>query len=317
MKWPKANEYTKYLGHGFKEDHILFSKVLPTGYVNSVSLAQHLHRQVICRAFEKRLSAGQEIRRDLEFPDSELWFRVYLDNFDLLSVRSQGIVSAEHDSLLGVLRDAYKQLGIPRNEKKAVEAAHAAEMQGAWIDGNLGICSPKPDKVGKYLSCLGFLLKTRKATRKQLQMVAGGMIFYVFFQTAAHGYLEWCLVSDHQLQNGWSSQDIAESCSEGTMGGCFLVSLFLHGFQAAGGPGGHRFRCFWIRGRLGSQPGFNWSRLPSKSGRNPWKPIWGVPESRSPGNQPLRWFGLFAAGVGRIRSSFGRVLSSRKEWGSS
>ena len=69
-------------------EYVLHSRVLPMGYVNSVSLAQHLHRQIIMKSFGGVLGAQQEIRRDREFPESNLWFRTYLDNFDLLSIRS-------------------------------------------------------------------------------------------------------------------------------------------------------------------------------------------------------------------------------------
>ena len=33
-----------------------------------------------------------------------------------------------------------------------------------WIDGNKGICSPKVDKVGKYLTALTHVLQTRKVS---------------------------------------------------------------------------------------------------------------------------------------------------------
>ena len=103
---------------GAREDYILYSKVLPMGFVNSVSVAQHLHRQIIALAFKDTLNFGHEIRRDREFPSSSVWFRTYLDNFDLLSKQSQAILETDHGSLMGKLRDTYNELGIPRNEKK-------------------------------------------------------------------------------------------------------------------------------------------------------------------------------------------------------
>ena len=125
------------------------------GYLNSVAVAQHVQRRIVARAFGPSLNFGHEIRRDREFPDSSLWFRVCLDNFDLLFVRSKDILSNEHGCLMQRLKDTYSEMGIPRNVKKAVEAAKAAEMQGAWIDGEKGICSPKTDKVGKQAPCIG------------------------------------------------------------------------------------------------------------------------------------------------------------------
>ena len=52
-------------------------------------------------------------------------------------------------------------------------------MQGAWIGGERGTCSAKPDKVAKSLTCLLYILCRGKATRKQLQMTVGGLV-YVF-----------------------------------------------------------------------------------------------------------------------------------------
>ena len=83
---------------------------------------------------------------------------------------------------MGKLRDTYNELGIPRNEKKAVEAARSAEMQGAWIDGEKGICSPKGDKVGKYLTALVHVLNTRKVSQRQMQMLAGGLVYLFSFR---------------------------------------------------------------------------------------------------------------------------------------
>lgn len=162
---------------GAHEEYILYSKVLPMGFLNSVAVAQHLHRQIIGRAFGSSMNFGQEIRRDRELPSSSQFFRVYLDNFDLLSVHSKGILADEHGCLIYKLRDTYSELGIPRNEKKAVEAAEAAEMQGAWIDGEKGICSPKTDKVGKYLTALVYVLGSRNVTQKQMQLLAGGLVY--------------------------------------------------------------------------------------------------------------------------------------------
>ena len=78
-----------------------------------------------------------------------------------------------------LLREEYKKLGVPRNEKKAVARAPKGEMQGAWIDGEKGICSAKPDKVARYLTCVIYLIRQGRADRKQLRMAVGGLV-YVF-----------------------------------------------------------------------------------------------------------------------------------------
>ena len=87
------------------------------GYINSVALAQHLHRQIVGKA----LSSNQEVRRDREFPKAQQYYRTYLDNFDELSKRSQAVLASGQPSLVELLQAEYINLGVPRNEKKAVK----------------------------------------------------------------------------------------------------------------------------------------------------------------------------------------------------
>eukprot|EP00435_Cladocopium_sp_Y103_P068869 s180_g32.t1 len=67
--------------------YYLCSSVLPMGFKNSVSLAQHVHRMVVrssmCRSAVP-LGSEAEITKDRSFPSCDHLFRVYLDNFDEL-----------------------------------------------------------------------------------------------------------------------------------------------------------------------------------------------------------------------------------------
>ena len=92
---------------GAQEECVLYSKVLPMGFVNSVAIAQHLHRNITGRALKGSVSSQQEIRRDREMPTAKKFFRVYLENFDELSVRSKQILEAESVSLVELLRQEY------------------------------------------------------------------------------------------------------------------------------------------------------------------------------------------------------------------
>eukprot|EP00438_Fugacium_kawagutii_P010947 Skav235355 [mRNA] locus=scaffold665:213254:217513:- [translate_table: standard] len=106
----------------------------------------------------------------------------YLDNFDELSVASKELLESEAPSLAERLRLKYEELRIPRNTKKAVSAAPAAEIQGAWLDGSTGICRPKSDKVAKYLASLNFVMSRRKVSQKQMQMLVGGLVYLFSFR---------------------------------------------------------------------------------------------------------------------------------------
>ena len=124
-----------------------------------------------------------------------------------------------------MLKETYESLGVPRNEKKAVKNAETAEMQGAWIDGNKGVCSPKPDKVGKYLSSLVYVLHTKKVTQKQLQMLVGGLVYMFSFRRPLMSILNevWKFIldfsNDKQLKP-LPSEVLAE------LWACFYMSVF-------------------------------------------------------------------------------------------
>lgn len=67
--------------------YYLCSAVLPMGFKNSVSLAQHVHRVIVRNAIQSsRIGIGgeSEVRKDKPFPSSSGLYRVYLDNFDEL-----------------------------------------------------------------------------------------------------------------------------------------------------------------------------------------------------------------------------------------
>ena len=52
-----------------------------------------------------------------------------------------------------------------------------AEMQGALIDGTKGVAYAKPTKAAKYLFSLLEVVRQGRANRKQVQMLAGGLVY--------------------------------------------------------------------------------------------------------------------------------------------
>ena len=59
------------------------------GFANSVSIAQHVHRNVVNWANQEGsppITGEGEIRKDKSFPSCASRYRVYLDNFDQLEV---------------------------------------------------------------------------------------------------------------------------------------------------------------------------------------------------------------------------------------
>ena len=153
------------LPQGTRETHYLCSLVLPLGFLNSVSIAQHIHRRIAILSLHGVLpSRGpqNELRKDKPFSSSDWLYRIYLDNYDSLqktdkhlASQIQGEVSVE--SL--ALRQGYQHWGLPRHPKKSVQQATKAEISGAWVDGETGRVKPKAEKVLKYVELALALLK--------------------------------------------------------------------------------------------------------------------------------------------------------------
>ena len=135
----------------------LAAKVLPMGFLNSVSLAQHVHRNMAL-ASGKNLSGvslpERELRKDRSFPTSPDNWRIYLDNFDLLErVEATQVASVEGSVAPSILalRQQYESWEVPRNVKKSVARSSRAEVQGAMIDGLAGLAYPRDQKLVKYV----------------------------------------------------------------------------------------------------------------------------------------------------------------------
>ena len=173
-----------YTGKGWH----LVSRVLPMGFINSVAIAQHVHRRVIQQALggERKLAGKhQEIRRDRHQSSAAHQYRVYLDNYDELNKVDKRLA----ETLKGTpsawslaVRETYQQLGLPRHPKKAVTQEIRAEVQGAWVDGELGRAAPKLDKVGRYVSLALEICAAGKASQRELQVVGGGFVYIAMFR---------------------------------------------------------------------------------------------------------------------------------------
>lgn len=168
--------------------YFLASQVLPMGFKNSVSLAQHVHRVMVRRAgsaLDSSLRPEQEIRKDRPFSSSSCLHRVYLDNFDALEKmdkRTATLLKGEPGANVLALRAEYERWGVPRRPKKGVARSLKAEVQGAIIDGAKGIAYPKPMKVLKYVQLAGLLLGEKRCSQKQMQVIAGGLVYMSMFR---------------------------------------------------------------------------------------------------------------------------------------
>ncbi len=175
--------------------YYLCSHVLPMGFKNSVSVAQHVHRVVIRLAGGVCPSlslAGSEVRKDRPFSSANPLIRIYLDNFDQLERVNRKVsclIAGTPSAETLALRAEYERWGIPNHPKKSVMQKEKAEVQGAIIDGRKGIAYPRPEKLLKYVQLAYLLLQRGSATLKQVQVVGGGLVYLAMFRRPLLGSL--------------------------------------------------------------------------------------------------------------------------------
>ena len=86
-KWRKYLGFNKLVPpelvprHLAGKDCVLVAKVLPMGFLNSVSIAQHVHRNVVKWAEMAGVGGEREMRKDRPLSSGSALYRVYLDNF--------------------------------------------------------------------------------------------------------------------------------------------------------------------------------------------------------------------------------------------
>ena len=165
----------------------LTSCVLPLGFINSVSIAQHVHRNIVSwsQQVEGGLDQACEMRKDRVSSTAKSQYRVYLDNFDLVErfdPTTAATLEGQVASTVQELREQYATQNIPRHPKKAVERAPVAEIQGAVVDGVAGFAQPKASKIALYCQLGLMLVEQGKCTLKELQVVCGGFVYFAMFR---------------------------------------------------------------------------------------------------------------------------------------
>ena len=198
------------------------SRVLPMGFLNSVSLAQHVHRNLAltagARYGDRECNAPdeRELRKDRVFPQGDTLWRIYLDNYDLLEkVEATQMGSLEGSVAPGVLalRQEYEVWDIPHNVKKSVGRSARCEVQGATVDGLLGVAYPRESKLAKYFGMAVDLCGRAFATQKQWQVVCGGLVYIAMFRRAMQGGLNqvWKHIESYE-QTGRRFQRTPPEC---------------------------------------------------------------------------------------------------------
>lgn len=179
------------------------------GFLNSVSLAQHVHRTLVLKSGTGDVNAPEcEHRKDRTIPEGDTTWRVYLDNYDVLEkVEATHMVQVEGTTPPGVLalRHQYELWDVPRNLKKSVTRSSRTELQGATVDGTRGIAYPRESKLSKYFSMALALCLQEQATQRQWQVACGGLVYFTMFRRQLLGTLNhvWHHIEGYATSTGW------------------------------------------------------------------------------------------------------------------
>jgi hypothetical protein len=112
-------------------------------------------------------------------------YRIYLDNFDVITKadpETASLIEGQPGLMSLIARQAYSEANLPRHPKKSVCQQSKAEVQGAIVDGNLGIAFPNPPKVALYVSLALELVRRGNSTQREMQVVCGGFVYFCLFR---------------------------------------------------------------------------------------------------------------------------------------
>lgn len=183
FKWPVDPQV---LGLTGDSPVYLAAKVIPMGWINSVSLFQHLHRRLGLSEFP--VGAGfaedSEMRRDRAIPvgAGQLcggWLSYYLDDFDAPEIVCRFMVEELRGTVSAVRqrqREAYKRAGVQISEDKAHRREPRVERMGAQVDGLggwLGVSQQKKLEVGYFMV---WAMTQRCLSQKVVLMILGRLV---------------------------------------------------------------------------------------------------------------------------------------------
>eukprot|EP00438_Fugacium_kawagutii_P024959 Skav213216 [mRNA] locus=scaffold2826:647978:650839:- [translate_table: standard] len=207
------------------------SAVIPMGWLNAVSLFQHLHRRL--GMANKPIGSGfpQEIewRRDRPVPqrpnqDCLEWVQYYLDDFDVPEVVDQD-VAEQIEGSIGPLhveqRAAYARHGVKISENKARFREPVITRMGAAIDGRIGTISAPLEKKFEIMGFFLWALGQRTPLNKSLHMILGRLVRCFEFRHPLMSALRGCWPQGHvMLRRPWRADALRSM-----LRGCVLLPM--------------------------------------------------------------------------------------------
>ena len=227
FRWPVPGPM---LGHPSEWVYVC-SAVIPMGWLNAVSLFQHLHRQLGMKSspdgagFEEHM----EWRRDRAVPQGSRrldthWIQYYLDDFDAPEIVLAGDVPVLQGTVSDTQkrqREAYERNGVDISLKKSQSREAKVVRMGAEIDGLKGLLSAPLEKRREVLAFTLWLLAQRQPKAKGALMVLGRMVRCFEFRRPLMSALRncWPTASPHVRM------PLKRETARSLMRGCLLMPM--------------------------------------------------------------------------------------------
>eukprot|EP00435_Cladocopium_sp_Y103_P032616 s2458_g8.t1 len=108
-----------------------------------------------------------------------------------------------------------------------------AEIQGAMVDGDAGVAHAKPDKILKYMGLAWELVQRGRATQRELQVVAGGLVYISMFRRQLLGGLNaiWKQIEELKVDPPVVRRSIPREVMGEVIRFCCLVPLAQMDFR--------------------------------------------------------------------------------------
>ena len=166
-------------------------KVVPMGWINSVSLMQSVVRTLVFE--ESDIPVTSEISKMKRFPEDTSASLVYLDSYDELRK-----IQKEATSILqGESSDRHKRFtatcnrfGLALNEGKRLLGSLVGNLQGGMIDGERGTFAASPDKLSSLVGYGAMLLSLDQVSEFELRHFTGKALFAMAFRRPAMSIIE-------------------------------------------------------------------------------------------------------------------------------
>jgi site-specific DNA-cytosine methylase len=191
----------------------LACKVLPMGWLSSVSIMQEISERILNM---KQLDPLSQLVRTKAAPQwmvgifhaareqCRLWWHVYLDNFALGHVVSHEDDLAAGHTVHETAEIAWAEAGVLSSEKKRKSGVSAAHELGAFIDGEAHYLGGSPERLLRLAHATFWILQQPLLTKKLVQVVAGRWVHVMQFRRPSMAILEktWDFVGKTTWQQG-------------------------------------------------------------------------------------------------------------------